>query len=76
MFAARPGSAVNGYALPFAAAAVADLLAAVSSGLALPPALPRPWPYGTGTVLRCYMRHAESLATAGGGQQWNVGGGE
>jgi hypothetical protein len=34
MFAARPGSAVNGYALPFAAAAVADLLAAVSPGLA------------------------------------------
>jgi hypothetical protein len=35
MFAARPASAVNGYALPFAAAAVADLLAAVSLGLAL-----------------------------------------
>jgi hypothetical protein len=35
MFAARPGSAVNGYVLPFAAAAVADLLAAVSPGLAL-----------------------------------------
>jgi hypothetical protein len=34
MFAARPASAVNGYALPFAAAAVADLLAAVSLGLA------------------------------------------
>jgi hypothetical protein len=34
MFAARPGSAVNGYAFPFAAAAVADLLAAVSLGLA------------------------------------------
>jgi hypothetical protein len=31
MFAARPGSAVNGYALPFAAAAVADLLAAASA---------------------------------------------
>jgi hypothetical protein len=29
MFAARPASAVNGYALPFAAAAVADRLAAV-----------------------------------------------
>jgi hypothetical protein len=36
MFAARPGSAVNGYALPFAAACVADLLAAVSLGLAVP----------------------------------------
>jgi hypothetical protein len=33
MFAARPGSAVNGYALPFAAASVADLLAAVCLGL-------------------------------------------
>ena len=31
MFAARPGSAVNGYALPFAAAAVADLLSAASA---------------------------------------------
>src|SRR5215469_10225560 len=30
MFAARPGSAVNGYALPLAAASVADLLAAAS----------------------------------------------
>jgi hypothetical protein len=34
MFAARPGSAVNGYCLPFAAAAVADLLAAVFPGVA------------------------------------------
>src|SRR6185437_4259880 len=35
MLAARPGSAVNGYALPFAAAWVADLLSAVLLGLPL-----------------------------------------
>jgi len=35
MFAARPGSTVNGYALPFAAASAADLLAAGSRGLTL-----------------------------------------
>jgi len=35
IFAARPGSAVNGYALPFAAASVADRLAAVCFGLPL-----------------------------------------
>jgi hypothetical protein len=35
MFAARPGSTVNGYALPLAAASVADLLAAVPLGLPL-----------------------------------------
>jgi hypothetical protein len=39
MFAARPRSAVNGYTLPFAAASVADLLAAASLGLL---------PYATG----------------------------
>jgi len=33
MFAARPGSAVNGYALPFAAACVADLLAGATLGV-------------------------------------------
>jgi hypothetical protein len=33
MFAARPGSTVNGYVLPLAAASVADLLAAVSLGV-------------------------------------------
>jgi hypothetical protein len=45
MFAARPASTVNGYALPFSAAAAADLLGAVSLGFAfLVPGFLRPGP--------------------------------
>jgi hypothetical protein len=82
---------VNGYALPFAAAAVADLLAAVSSGLAFA-ALPflalgraspgeSESPGGRGVVPPeedCAAMSAtrQSLATGGGRQRWNVGGGE
>jgi ABC-type dipeptide/oligopeptide/nickel transport system permease subunit len=75
MFAARPGSAVNGYALPLTAASVADLLTAVGLtfaalgflGLGRAPLAPS-------CAAMCATR--KSLATAGGRQQWNVGGGE
>jgi hypothetical protein len=74
MFAARPGSAVNGYAFPFAAASVADLLAAVSLGLAFGFLGLGP----TALASSCAATRAtrESLATRGGGQQRNVGGDE
>jgi hypothetical protein len=55
MFAARPGSAVNGYALPFAAAAVADLLAAASAVLAAAA--------GPGTARGFLGRRPAALAT-------------
>jgi hypothetical protein len=77
MFAARPGSAVNGYSLPLTAASVADLLTAVSLGVAFAAfgffGLGRA-PLAPSCAAMCATR--KSLATAPGCQQWNVGGGE